>query len=83
MDSTKVRCPKCNQYATHIGTHYFCENPSCGINKYEDDAEKLIPVQFRLETDKEVRFPYNIIFASQPKEKFYRVPYLVISDPGV
>lgn len=73
-----MQCPRCFGIdVTPVGTsHYVCNNKRC-LN------ENGKHTQFRVVTDKKVKFPYNQIFVTRPRSEFIKKPYLKIKDPGV
>lgn len=83
-------CPRCGnrtsagvtQITDASGSHYICNNPKCGDKYiYEDDALNPDPdpgrkTQFRVVTDRQVRFPFNQIFVDRELEEFYQKQYV-------
>ena len=70
-------CPRCfRPDVTLVDTHYVCNNDSC----VDSNGKRT---QFSIQTDSEIRFPYNQIFAGRNVTEFYRMPYLTLGSSGV
>jgi hypothetical protein len=72
-----MKCPKCfSEDVSIVGDdHYICNNPTCR----NDDGTR---VQFTVNQDNIIQFPYNEIFVDRNKNEFFRKPYLVIPAVG-
>ena len=71
-------CPKChtNDFIKFNGHHYVC------THEEKDEDENIIRclAQFYVREDKELQFPYNIIFSGRKPNEFFRLPYITYSE---